>query len=116
MLRFALLLALAVLGACRSDPDAARPASEPAATRDPAATGQRACGSETCGPDQFCESRYQGHGSDAQGRSIGRYKCNPLPEACRSDSTCACVTKHVTSTRCVEKAGRVFLDDSPTPQ
>ena len=120
---------LALLCACGAEPAkppavAASPtaptASAPASPTPPAPSSASpdeeapgTCGSETCALDQFCEDLYKGHDADARGRPLNRKKCMPLPDPCKVNLTCACVTKHVASTHCTDEGGRVYVNDYP---
>ena len=123
-------LVLALLCACGAEPAkppavAASPSASPAvpaspppqgaapASADPDEEAPGSCGSEICALDQFCEDLYKGHDADARGRPLNRKKCMPLPDACRANLTCACVTKHVASTHCTDDGGRVYVNDYP---
>lgn len=87
-------------------PASAPPATVPAAQAPP-------CGRRSCTAGEFCEERFKGHAQDEMGRPLEREKCMPLPDACRDDRSCACVTRHVSARRCTDEGGRVRLDDYP---
>jgi hypothetical protein len=63
--------------------------------------------------DQSCEDLYKGHALDARGRPLDRKKCMPLPDSCKAQPTCTCVTKQVASTHCTDESGHVYVNDYP---
>ncbi len=71
------------------------------------------CGAAECGADEYCDERFKGHASDEQGRPLQRMKCLSLPEACRAERTCACVTQYVSATGCTDDDGRIRTNDYP---
>ena len=104
------LAALAIAGACH--PDAASPAAAPAAPSAAAPSAAQPCGSRTCAAGELCEDLYKGHRVDAEGRPLDHVQCVPLPDACRTAPTCACVTKYLAATHC-DDGVPVRIDDYP---
>jgi hypothetical protein len=124
-----ILAALAIAGACHTDP--ASPAGAPAAptpvasqpvasqpvasqpvASQPVPAGVQPCGSRTCAAGELCEDLYKGHRVDAEGRPLDHVQCVPLPDACRSTPTCACVRKYLAATHC-DDGVPVRIDDYP---
>ena len=113
------LAALALAGACHTD--AALPAGAPAApapaasqpvASQPVPAGVQPCGSQTCAAGELCEDLYKGHRVDDEGRPLDHVQCVPLPDACRSTPTCACVRKYLAATHC-DDGVPVRIDDYP---
>ena len=50
--------------------------------------------------------------ADAAGRALDHVQCVPLPDACRTAPTCACVTKYLAATHC-DDGVPVRIDDYP---
>jgi hypothetical protein len=100
-------LLTAVSAGCDRPPPTAPPPTNIATV--PAPT----CAGATCGPGEFCETRFKGHDVDAEGRPLDQTRCEPLPASCRATPTCACVTAAVSATWCAVEGGLVRTDDSP---
>lgn len=106
---------MAMVGSCHTDSALPSPApvASPSAPSQPSPTAAQSCGSRTCAAGELCEDLYKGHGLDAEGRPLGHLQCVPLPDACRSTPTCACVTQQLAATHCDDDGGHVRIDDYP---
>lgn len=109
MIRFALALALALIGCGRGRGATPVPAPPPSVAHAPRPT----CAGTACAPGQFCETRFKGHDADLDGRPLDQTRCEPLPEACQAQPTCACVAAVVSMTSCEDDHGLLRTDDTP---
>lgn len=56
-----------------------------------------ACGTTTCAAGDFCEAHPPGVEAPEGGVPSGAYTCSPLPVACASTPTCACLAAAISS-------------------
>mgnify|MGYP000154953078 CR=1 FL=1 len=75
--------------------------------------GPRPCGDRPCGPEELCADRRKGHRVDEEGRPLEHRKCEPIPKACLTDRSCACIRRHTAASGCSVGDGRIQIDDYP---
>jgi hypothetical protein len=69
-------------------------------------SGPQSCGSQTCAASQYCNEFQGGPAPPPDSGPSGGFTCAPLPAACVSNPTCACLKANgATVCTCVDENG-----------